>query len=202
MKGPLDHSQANALLPWLVNGTLGDDERALVESHVRSCVRCRIDLKAEQQLQAALRAQPAIHVAPQREIERLLQTIDAPPKSRRRTWTPALAAGIVAAVLGSAIWLASDGFREVPSEYSTLTTGAADTSAELDVVFAPSITAAQMQALLDEVGGTIVAGPSDVGRYRVRLDSGPDGDRRGALEQLAADPRVRFAGPAMLEEPR
>ncbi len=74
----------------------------------------------------------------------------------------------------------------------------------LDVVFAEDTTAAEMQALLDDIGGEIVAGPSDVGRYSVRVVADPaDAARlRELLEALAADPRVRFAGRSLLEPPR
>ena len=71
----------------------------------------------------------------------------------------------------------------------------------LDVVFAENTTAAQMQALLDEIGGEIVAGPSELGRYSVRVPAArADAARwRELLEVLAADSRVRFAGRSLIE---
>lgn len=33
--------QANELLPWLLNGTLGDDERRALREHLAGCERCR-----------------------------------------------------------------------------------------------------------------------------------------------------------------
>lgn len=33
--------QANELLPWLLNGTLGDDERQALREHLAGCARCR-----------------------------------------------------------------------------------------------------------------------------------------------------------------
>ncbi len=54
-----------------------------------------------------------------------------------------------------------------------------------------------MQELLDDIGGEIVAGPSELGRYSVRVAGDqPNGE---LLAALAADPRVRFAGPALTE---
>jgi hypothetical protein len=56
-----------------------------------------------------------------------------------------------------------------------------------------------MQALLDHIGGEIVAGPSELGRYSVRVRGDATDDSRLAelLGTLAADSRVRFAGPSL-----
>jgi hypothetical protein len=58
-----------------------------------------------------------------------------------------------------------------------------------------------MQALLDEIGGEIVAGPSELGRYSVRMRDGANDESRLAdlLGTLAKDSRVRFAGPSLAE---
>jgi hypothetical protein len=71
----------------------------------------------------------------------------------------------------------------------------------LDIVFVDETTAAQMQELLDDIDGEIVAGPSELGRYSVRV-AGKQPSRESLgdlLGFLAADPRVRFAGPALAE---
>ena len=59
-----------------------------------------------------------------------------------------------------------------------------------------------MQALLDHIGGEIVAGPSELGRYsvRVRARTQTDDSRsRSCSARLHTDPRVRFAGPSLAE---
>ena len=70
-------------------------------------------------------------------------------------------------------------------------------------MFAEDTTAAEMQALLDDIGGEIVAGPSELGRYSVRLvDARADAARlTKLLRELANDSRVRFAGRALIEPP-
>jgi hypothetical protein len=85
--------------------------------------------------------------------------------------------------------------------YSTLATPASGSAALLDIVFAADATAGQMQALLDEIDGEIVAGPSDLGRYSVRVRGGRVDDAQLAELQraLAADSRVRFAGRSLSE---
>lgn len=85
--------------------------------------------------------------------------------------------------------------------YSTLATTPAIDEALLDVVFAEATTAAEMQALLDDIGGEIVAGPTSLGRYSVRVAGGHanDSQLRDLLVRLGADPRVKFAGRALRE---
>ena len=71
----------------------------------------------------------------------------------------------------------------------------------LDLVFADATTAAEIQTLLDEIGGEIVAGPSALGRYSVRLTTPPVDDARFGelLAKLAADRRVRLAARSFAE---
>jgi hypothetical protein len=86
-------------------------------------------------------------------------------------------------------------------DYSTLASPSAGESAVLDIVFAGDTTAAEMQALLDDIGGEIVAGPSPLGRYSVRLSRTQTGsaDIAELLDALSSDPHVRFAGRALTD---
>ena len=44
MNASIDHQSASELLPWLVNSTLSDSERAIVERHVSDCDECANDI--------------------------------------------------------------------------------------------------------------------------------------------------------------
>ena len=50
---PATHKVVDVLLPWFVNGTLDDEERALVEQHLGQCERCRREVEWLQELHAA-----------------------------------------------------------------------------------------------------------------------------------------------------
>jgi hypothetical protein len=204
---PLSHTRAFELLPWLINGTLAGAERDGVEAHLRACIVCRRELKEQQRLHAAVRARRTVDVSAEAGFDRLDREIDAAAGARRSRWrmryatavpfAAAAAAGV--AVLAILLW-----FTPLPelgsARYETLATTPAD-AALLDVVFADETTAAEMQDLLDEIGGEIVAGPSRLGRYSVRIVGGEA--NRTELDELlgalAADPRVRFAGPALAD---
>ncbi len=64
------------------------------------------------------------------------------------------------------------------------------------MIFAQQTAAADIQALLTSIDGEIVTGPTELGRYGVRIHGGAIDDEKLAalLARLAHDPRVRFAG--------
>jgi hypothetical protein len=204
---PLPHTRAFELLPWLINGTLAGGEREGVEAHLRACIVCRRELKEQQRLHAAARARRTVDVSAEAGFDRLDRELDAAAGTARARWRTryataapfAVAAAAGVAVLAILLW-----FTPLPelgrAGYETLATTPAD-AALLDVVFADETTAAEMQDLLDEIGGEIVAGPSQLGRYSVRV-AGGEAKREQLdelLDALAADPRVRFVGPALAD---
>lgn len=208
MSRTIPHSRAFELLPWLVNGSLGAEEREAVEQHVRSCLACHRELKEQQRLRVALRAQPAVHLSPQTNFEKLARNLDgAPALDARpaRRFAPlvrfAAAAAVAAVAVGAVLWL-SPTHIESRAEYRTLSDGRVAAPGQLDIVFGQSVTQAQMQSLLEEIGAKIEAGPTGVGRYRVRLEAPiADSARLDALvAKLNNDPRVRFAARALTEE--
>jgi hypothetical protein len=199
----LPHERAFELLPWLVNATLKPSERDAVEQHVRSCIVCRRELKEQQRLLAAVRAQPAVHLSAQPGLEELDRVLGRGTRNRwtrasnrrfaaLRPFAAAAAAGV--ALLAFLLWLTP--LPQPRSEsYTTLATPPSGAAPLVDVVFARDTTAGEINALLAGVGGEIVAGPTDVGRYTVRIDGDPDvAEINGVVAALSADSRVRFAG--------
>jgi anti-sigma factor RsiW len=208
---PIGHARAFELLPWFVNGSLAADERDAVELHVRSCITCRREFKEQQRLRAAIRSQPAVHVSTQAGFDRLNRQLATSAHERPRPTNPRpLGAFMRFAVVGVAggallamlLWLAPAPERGAPN-FATLATTPAARAKQLDLIFAQSITAAEMQALLDEIDGSITAGPSRLGRYTVRVANGETSaaELGDLIERLASDPRVRFVGPALASEP-
>jgi hypothetical protein len=94
------------------------------------------------------------------------------------------------------LWLTPEPQRE--AGYTTLANppAAGARAAQIDVVFTRNTTAAEIETLLKEVDAEIVAGPSEVGRYGLRLRSDND-DVARALERLMLDPHVRLATRAL-----
>lgn len=205
----MSHNRAFELLPWLVNGTLGGPEREAVEEHVRACIDCRREVKEQHRMQATVRSRRTADVSAEAGFDRLDRELDDTVRTRR-VWSKrsaALAPFAVAAAAGMAVLAILLWFTPLPGlergTYNTLATPPSSNAALLDVVFAADTTAAEMQALLDDIGGEIVAGPSAVGRYNVRLADDPTGAAHVSevLSQLAADRRVRFAARSLAELP-
>ena len=204
----LAHERAFELLPWLVNGTLGGAERDAVEAHARTCIACRRELKQQQRLHGALRAASSADVSAEAGFDRLERDLE-PSVGKQRYWrrsyasaapfAVSAAAGI--AVLAILLWFTPLPGIDQDGAYTTLATSPAGAAPRLDVVFAEDTTAAEIRALLDDIGGEIVAGPSELGRYSVRVAGNhADPARLGELlERLEADTRVRFAGRSLLE---
>jgi hypothetical protein len=88
--------------------------------------------------------------------------------------------------------------------YTTLATQPAAQRAQIDLIFDQQTAVADIQTLLQTVDGEIVAGPSELGRYgvRVRGGSATDTEVTALIEKLTHDPRVRFAGRAFTESPQ
>jgi hypothetical protein len=205
---PIPHTRAFELLPWLVNGSLGAEERDAVEQHVGSCLACHRELKEQQRLRAALRAQPAVHLSPQTNFEKLTRSIDGqpvlgarPPRRFEPVMRFAAAAAVAAIAVGAVLWLSPMHFNG-RADYTTLSKGRPAPAGEIDIVFGQSVTQAEMQAVLEGISGEIEAGPTDVGRYRVRLETPPASVAQldALVTKLNQDPRVRFAARALTEE--
>ena len=204
---PIDHASAFELLPWLVNETLSAAERGAVELHARDCITCRREIKEQQRLLATLQTHPLVHLSAQNAFAELGSELDRHPRryhaSPDSVYAPFLRFGVVAALgvtlVGLLLWLVPE--PQNGAGYATLATEPTTRTAQLDLIFAAETTTAEMQALLDEVGGEIVAGPNDSGRYGVRLRNGADSDAEigVVLERLTREPRVRFVARAYTE---
>jgi hypothetical protein len=197
----LSHERAQALLPWLINGTLGAEERAAVEAHTRSCLLCRAELSEQRALRDLVRASPTFALSPEQGFARLRDSLDSgrgsvAAKARwRRFAAPVAIAATVSFATLAALWLAGPHGRG-PGEprYATVADQGTTTDLRIDVVFAADVSEQQMRDMLAGLGATIVAGPSEIGRYTLELgrDAG-GGDLDSVLAELRRDPRVRLA---------
>jgi anti-sigma factor RsiW len=185
------HKVVDVLLPWFVNGTLDNDERALVEKHLAQCERCRGEVDWLRDLHAACAgASPA---AP-RLRSRLMQ-----PRTRPALpWSRAVIAAQLAAILVLGAIVAGD---QSQAPYRTL--GAADStaraSASLVVVFDPAATELDMRRVLRQAGARIVDGPTQANAYLLDVPAASRDDARRALK---ADRRVLLVEPLAAEKAR
>lgn len=192
------HDEALALLPWYVNGSLSDAEHSGVERHVRTCLPCRVALQEQHHLAALLKQQPTVPLSADGGFERLLAKIDAQPPQLRpgvQRLTRLATVTALAASLALAAWLLTLGTSSRDDATFVTATQTASDDLEIDIVFAAEVREADKQALIQEIGETM-AGPSDFGRYRVRLTEENSARVDAIVERLRADARVRFAARA------
>jgi anti-sigma factor RsiW len=174
------HRIVDVLLPWFVNGTLENEERALVERHLDDCQRCRREVEWLRELHAACAvvAVPGGSPAASRLHRQLMAR-----HQRVRPWSGAVIAAQLAAilVLGTLV-VGSD---ETRAPYRTL--GAAASSASIVVVFDPATTESDFRSSLRAAGARIVDGPTQANAYLLDV---PADATEHAIRTLKADRRV------------
>jgi anti-sigma factor RsiW len=201
-----EHRIADALLPWFVNGTLSDDERASVDRHLRECARCRREVEVLRQLQAFCRSVPASidatpgprnvkdgasaasrrgSIAPR--LQRFLEHWRRAPQ-----WTRWVIAGEFAVAVALTAFVGAHD-PESSAPYRTLGTASpASPFGTIAVVFMPDIAEAEMRRILQAAGARIVDGPTATDAYVLQV---PTGHRTDALTTLRSEPAVVFAEP-------
>jgi anti-sigma factor RsiW len=223
LEGERCNEEAARLLPWYVNGRLSAADSDRVSSHLQHCAICRNDVAQEAAVHALIKTEGRIEYAPQAGLAKTLSRIDelardapvdaaradarpvAPmDRARRRTRT---LQWLTAAVLVQAValgWLGVS-LRHAPqasatSRYQTLSTDTPRVSgAHIRVVFASTMTLAELSALLAADHLLIVNGPTSAGAYTLastdpRADAAPLGPM---VDKLRSDSRVLFAEPAI-----
>jgi anti-sigma factor RsiW len=191
-------------IPWYVNASLGQAERARVESHLSECAACRIELRQQRLIHRAMAADAGVDHISSGSLNRLRQRLDAAPGAQhqppvatgpsRKQVLLAASIGFVAVALGALAVVShrpqsSAGF---PDNYHTVSTPTRRAPQEvIRAVFAPTITLAQLQRLLDESHLKIVAGPTEAGVYSLaETQLHPVGE---VLTKLRQNQAVRFA---------
>ena len=205
-----------ALLPWYVNGTIGEQDRQRVDAHLDLCPSCRADLARERLICRSMTVETAVEHMPAASLKRLQARLDgvtAPPADaapqadaptqvsaalprRSAAWQAAMAASIAVAVVALSLlaadrWLQFRARTSVPSYYTVTTSAARAPGEVIRAVFSPTITLAELQAILDETQLRIVSGPTEAGVYSLAAKS--DRPVGSSLTLLRGNSNVRFA---------
>jgi anti-sigma factor RsiW len=188
------------LLPFYVNGTLSETDRAWVQEYLREHPKAMAELQWYQSLQTRLREDvPAVssEIGMERALKRIRTEGPVParragppvtpgPLERLRGWLAALVpqpmlrpafAGALAVVALQAVVItnlvmerdSSSEIRAVPPR------GVVDNGPYLKVNFKADAREADIRLLLVEVGGSLAAGPGQLGDYYLRVSQRPVG---------------------------
>jgi anti-sigma factor RsiW len=203
------HDSALLLLPWHVNGSLDDEQRKMVDSHLAVCLTCRSELNNQHRITQIVQSRDATSVRADIGFAKLRRRIQPEHRtlfSRVRDWSysklsaPAWvwASGVaVAASVFMALPLLHDpgGPATVPGEFRTLSAdnGNLDFHANsLRLVFSAGIEDEIRQDILRMVNPVAVTAPSSRGVLTVQV---PDGELASALALLRDRKEVRLAEP-------
>jgi hypothetical protein len=206
-----EHQELADLIPWFVNGTIGEFERQRVDAHLLACTVCRDELSLERRIYEGMAAKPGVEYMPAASLKRLHAALNGlsaaamaaemPPVERRVSrqsvpWKGLAAASIgfvaVAITLMTADRWIQYRVRELPPNYHTVTTSALRAPDEvIRAVFAPTVTLVDLQAMLDEAQLRIISGPTEAGVYSLAATSDRSVSSSLALLRRHAD--VRFA---------
>lgn len=201
------HRAAEALMPWLIAGTLEPADRDRVEAHLLDCAACRVELERQRKLASlyrhAVADEPALD--PGAAFARLTARIDAEavPAAGRATWLLGwpLVAGVqlcVIAALASILVLdRPDANRPeaAPADYRGLAASAVAAQGEAIVFFSAEATAPEIRRVLNQAAARIVDGPTATGAYVLRFEPGTGA---AALAALRGEPTVARVEPLAL----
>lgn len=205
------HDEVTALIPWYLNGSIGEHDRQRLDAHLLLCANCRVALAQERCIYQSVGVEPAVEYMPAASLKRLQARLDAvdaaapaaaPPEApaaqipgrRSMPWQGLMAASI--AVMAVALTLlAADRWtqsRAPAPNYFTVTTAAPRAPGEvIRAVFSPTITLIELQTILDAAQLRIVAGPTEAGIYSLAANSKLPVS--SSLASLRGHSKVRFA---------
>jgi anti-sigma factor RsiW len=200
--------EISELLPWYVNGTISEDERAQVDAHLIQCANCRHDLAQDRLVYRGMNADRAVEYMPAASLKRMQSRLDAVeaaapvnapserPDRRPMQWQGLLAASIAVMAVAISLLAANQWMqfraRTLTPKYHTVTSPMPRAQGEvIRAVFSPAITLVEVQAILDNAGLRIVSGPTEAGVYSLAANSGRSVS--ASLEILRSNAKIRFA---------
>ncbi len=197
------------LLPWYANGSLGDEDRAWVDTYLEQHPEARSELDWYRSLQA--RVQESVPAVPATiglaRTMRLIQG-DRPTLAERISAffgnlgiRPSYALGALAvmAVQGGVIVALLGDARDSADEIRALHSVRVDEGPMLKISFAPDAKETDIRMLMVQIHGELAGGPGQLGDYYLRV---PAGSETAALAQVQAAPIVQAAALAPGVPPR
>ncbi len=195
INGEESHLEVSELMPWFVNGTLGQDKGLLVREHIEVCTECRGDYAFMRRVNSAVNRTAPAPIVPRPPVDVFLSELDNTQKAQR--WTAnrpawALAASVVAAV--AVVTLFARDWQTDPAgstQFDTVTStqGVASMDYVLRVNFEPDSVAVDRNAVIESIGGRDVTPGED--ENSIRLVVSVSGSSVADVERFTATVTAR-----------
>ena len=125
-----EHRSVDELLPWYVNKTLDDRERARVKRHIAACTNCQENVRLWSQVQSAVRDRSPVPFVPEPNADALLHSIE----KDERGWSPdnarmlyGVAASLLVIIAVAVVFMTRDPLTpDTPAEFETVISESAD----------------------------------------------------------------------------
>lgn len=208
------HEQSLFLLPWYFNQTLNEQDRILVESHMKDCLICRREFNSLKALANHLDNDTGLEEAAQLSFDRVnrrLQNIGVPapelmhstkrsiigpatrPLAKRLTGL-AVAASVVLAAMPALLYFQGENdyrtLSNMPSKISEKT--------QIRVAFAKRLSDDEIERLLSHIHGRRIGMPNSMGAFTVEVDNQSSAmSLDDALTWLRAQQNVMLAEPVV-----
>jgi anti-sigma factor RsiW len=178
----------NALIPWYLNGTLSETERAQVEAFLRDSPEADSELQMWRAVQLDARAQPMAQPGADFGWQRLRRDLKREQRhGSLQSWRVAAAASVLMIVgLQTAILMRQDSGARYEPLSGTLAIPA--NAWRVQARFAESAAMADINALLLRLDARVISGPSALGIYELALPREAAADAQALRARLAAEP--------------
>ena len=201
------HQKIQLLLPWYINQNLLKHEHRLVEDHIHHCLTCRRELDSLRKLAEAVARAPDLDLAAEASFASLWAKLPARAPGGTQSTAPAktvmasgigrfthragvrlaMAACLLLTVIPSALYMAR---TNTAGDYYTLSAAKPESAGgkELRVVFAKSLSPAEIASILAEIHGRRIGELNSVGALTVRIEADADSPR---LQEAVGLLRIR-----------
>lgn len=196
------HVDVQALLPWLINDTLGDRERKKVLRHLRECRECREERDRlqclEHEILSAADAELPDYRFPYRKliarIDAAERQTDMPEANRggafRRSWFSMM--GAAATLVLGVLFVASTQPPSVNTEdqeFQGLTMPSTESEGRerrIALTFEEGVPSSTVRAALIEARSKLIQGPDETGTYVVAVRVARDMSDAEIIESIRA----------------
>lgn len=205
-----DHTEMEMLLPWYVNGTLDERERAMVDAYIAAHPEFAVLLAEEYRLRDAAVSMPVGATAPAqpatlRSVERRSPVslwhralgrrwIETMQAKRRVTAAALQAAMVIGAFFVGSFWYGQNGAGppSTSAEYHTLSAPESSDFGKIIVAAQKNTSEADFRLALTSANAVIIDGPTEAGAYIIRV---PKKDSEAMLSLLQKNKAISLAQP-------